>query len=316
MAFQYAGTPGLATVQGGQPIYVTPQGSLTSTSPNAGALGSGDPSTFDWSSILGNLIAGGANLFTMNQPKTAGQQAAAVADPFASQRGQYQTGLNTFMGNPSNAPSAALAPLMNLINNPQSITNVPGYQFGMTQGLEAVNRGAGASGLLNSGNRLAALQNFGQNYAGSWLDRIFGEDTTAAQLGLSAQGQGFNQLAQLAGVNAGSPAAAGSFLMQGATGTQQNLAGGISGLLAALTGGQGGGILGAGLKGLSDLFGGGGTDLSQLSPDDLNALLGGGSATNPGGFDLTGLIPGIDNTGGLSDLGGDFSGLFGGGLGP
>jgi hypothetical protein len=188
------------------------------------------------------------------------------------------------MGNPANAPSAALSPLMNLINNPQSITSQPGYQFGMTQGLEAVNRGSGASGLLNSGDRLAALQNFGQNYAGSWLDRIFGEDTTAANLGLQSQNQGFNQLAQLAGVNAGSPAAAGSLFMQGANNRNQSLAGGISGLIAGLVGGPGGGLLGQ----LSKFFGGGnGTGGDGTGVPDLQTIL--SQITGGGTMDTAGL---------------------------
>lgn len=103
-------------------------------------------------------------------------QAAGAADPFASQRGQYQGMLSS------------------LINNPSSITSQPGYQFGLDQSNKAVEGSAAANGLINSGNVLTALQNNSQSYAATQLN---------------------NQellLAQLAGANVGSPGEAGSIL--------------------------------------------------------------------------------------------------------
>jgi hypothetical protein len=45
------------------------------------------------------------------------------------------------------------------------IKQTPGYQFGMTQGQEAVERSFAASGFGNSGNQSIALQNYGNQYA-------------------------------------------------------------------------------------------------------------------------------------------------------
>lgn len=76
----------------------------------------------------------------------------------------------------------------------------PGYQFAMDQGTQAALRGASAGGMLNSGNTLTALTQFGQGLAnqeyGSWLDRLSG---MSAQ-GLSAAGgqaSGYGGLADL-----------------------------------------------------------------------------------------------------------------------
>lgn len=62
----------------------------------------------------------------------------------------------------------------------------PGYQFALDQGTQAALRGASAAGMLNSGNTLTALSQYGQGLAnqeyGSWLDRLSGLSTQ----GLSA----------------------------------------------------------------------------------------------------------------------------------
>lgn len=55
--------------------------------------------------------------------------------------------------------------LNELLQNPSSIANDPGYQFQYNQGLEAVNRNAAAKGMLGSGNRLFDLVNYGQDRA-------------------------------------------------------------------------------------------------------------------------------------------------------
>lgn len=109
-------------------------------------------------------------------PSSGAQAAASAADPFASQRGQYQTMLSK------------------LINDPSSITSTPGYQFGLQQSQNAVEGSAAANGMVNSGNVLSALSTNAQGYAATQLN---------------------NQellLAQLSGANVGSPGTAGQIL--------------------------------------------------------------------------------------------------------
>lgn len=47
----------------------------------------------------------------------------------------------------------------------QNFRNSTGYQFGLDQGMQAINGNAATQGLLNSGSTLKALNTFGQNYA-------------------------------------------------------------------------------------------------------------------------------------------------------
>lgn len=61
--------------------------------------------------------------------------------------------------------STASNKLNALLQNPESVTSTPGYQFAFNQGLEAVNRTAAAKGQLGSGNRLYDLTKFGQGLA-------------------------------------------------------------------------------------------------------------------------------------------------------
>jgi hypothetical protein len=76
----------------------------------------------------------------------------------------------------------------------------PGYDFALKQGEQSALRGASAAGMLNSGNTLTALTQFGQGLAdqeyGSWLDRLNG----VSGQGLSAAGgqaQGYGAKADL-----------------------------------------------------------------------------------------------------------------------
>jgi hypothetical protein len=104
--------------------------------------------------------------------------------------------------------------LMQLINNPSSVTQLPGYQFQMDQGTKAVADAMGASGFAGSGNEAAALTQFGQGLASSFY------------------GQQTNLLASLSGVtNASSPAQN----MNAATGASALSSNTLSSLLNSLT---------------------------------------------------------------------------------
>ena len=130
----------------------------------AGAVAGGVASAATGAALSGGGGGGGA------------QQAASAADPFAGQRGQYQDMLSQ------------------LIKNPSSVTSTPGYEFQLQQGLNAVQGSAAAGGMLNSGNTLAALTKYGEDYASTQYNN-------QALL-----------LAQLAGANVGSPGTAGQIL--------------------------------------------------------------------------------------------------------
>lgn len=137
---------------------------------------------------VGASVAGAVATSALSGGSSGSQQAASAADPFASQRGQYQTMLSS------------------LINDPSSITSTPGYQFGLQQSQNAVEGSAAANGMVNSGNVLSALSTNAQGYAATQLN---------------------NQellLAQLSGANVGSPGTAGQIL-QGQNQLNQQAAG-------------------------------------------------------------------------------------------
>ena len=55
--------------------------------------------------------------------------------------------------------------LVQLMNNPDSISDTNAYRFRFNQGQQALERSAASRGMLNSGNTLAALADYGQGAA-------------------------------------------------------------------------------------------------------------------------------------------------------
>lgn len=58
----------------------------------------------------------------------------------------------------------------------EDLANTPGFQFGMDQGMQALNRTAAARGGLLSGQALKGAQRFGQDYAGTKFQEGFNRD--------------------------------------------------------------------------------------------------------------------------------------------
>lgn len=95
------------------------------------------------SQIIGGLgkLAGGIS--AVNQPRVN----PTLADPFSAYRPQYAS------------------QLQNLMNNPNTVTSTPGYQFNLAQGLQGLQAQQAAQGRLVSGGALLQGQQFGQNLA-------------------------------------------------------------------------------------------------------------------------------------------------------
>lgn len=64
--------------------------------------------------------------------------------------------------------------LQNLIDDPTTVTRLPGYDFNFQQGTDAVAREMGASGFLGSGNEAIGLTQYGQGYAMSTFNQYAG----------------------------------------------------------------------------------------------------------------------------------------------
>lgn len=141
-------------------------------------------------------------------------QAADAADPFRSQRAQYQPQIASLMADPS------------------SILKDPTFTASLNLGGENLARQFGAKGMANSGNINAAEEQFG---------------TTFAQ---NAIQQKLTNLMQLSGVNTGSPAAAGQALQTGQANTAAGVGSGLAGLDDIINQLMGPGAASSGLMGL------------------------------------------------------------------
>jgi hypothetical protein len=118
----------------------------------------------------------------------------------------------------------------------------PGYQFRFNEGQRAVQNGAAANGMINSGATAKALTRFGQGIAaddyGQWMNRqaaLAGVGQTAATQSGQAAGQYGGQAAgvstNLGNAIAGNTANIGNVYGNAQTAGANNLAGGANSLL-------------------------------------------------------------------------------------
>jgi hypothetical protein len=115
------------------------------------------------------------------QSMQAGKQInPAQADPFSPYRPQYAGQLQALM------------------NDPNTVTQTPGYQFNLAQGLQGLQAQQAAQGRLVSGGALIQGQQFGQNLASQnynqqidTLARLSGAYQSPAAGANAMQGLGF-----------------------------------------------------------------------------------------------------------------------------
>lgn len=108
------------------------------------------------------------DMMSQQNPQAQQNQQAYSAD-FGTAGNALKSYLNT---SPTDAANIFQPYLTNtqsritaLLDNPDSINQSAAYKFRLAQGLEGVNRSMGAKGLLGSGNRLAALNDYAQGQA-------------------------------------------------------------------------------------------------------------------------------------------------------
>jgi hypothetical protein len=152
-------------------------------------------------STLGNVAQIGSGLYNMMNPPTSPEAATKAADPWSQYRPQAATQLNQIM------------------NNPNLVYGMPGYQFSQNQGAKEITRARAATGNLSSGNTLASLNQYGQQNAQNWWNQYV--NTLGTQAGVSNSGLGVqaNQYAQ--NKNDVSQTAALQNIMAGAVGLSQ-----------------------------------------------------------------------------------------------
>lgn len=127
----------------------------------------------------------GAGIKVHQSNIAASRQRQSIADANAGLKTEEQQARNDYAPYRATGEEATTR-LNGLMKDPNSITTDPGYQFGMGQGQQAIDRSAAGAGGLYSGATLKALDRYGQNYAGTKLNDAYTRYGTAANLGLSA----------------------------------------------------------------------------------------------------------------------------------
>ena len=179
---------------GGTAASITPEMMATMSGEQLGAmLGGGEVAGGSLGSMLGGLGGGfspGSAALSLGSALINQYGAGKVAD--AQQRGADQanaTALQMYqqqrqdMAPYRDAGSSALSQIQALLKDPNSITQQPGYQFGLNEGTKALGAGAAARGMTYSGAQGKALQRYGQDYAGTKLNESYNRLSNLAGLG-------------------------------------------------------------------------------------------------------------------------------------
>lgn len=130
-----------------------------------------------------NLLTLGSGIYGMfesDKLRGMAEEAFRRGDPFGDYRKGYADKLQTLM------------------DNPESLTELPGYKFQFEQGAEALSRKMASKGYLGSGNMGTALVQYGQDFASNFRDREMDRLAMLAGANISP-----NQSAGLAGYGSG-----------------------------------------------------------------------------------------------------------------
>lgn len=136
-------------------------------------------------SIIGDIF--GAVSQADSAEDAAHQQYIAAAQANELQRYMYDTTRKDFKPYRV-AGRQALGDMQDLMQNPRSIRNDPGYQFGLNEGTNALENSASANGMTYSGQQAKALQTFGNNYANTKLNETYNRLAGIAGVGQQATG--------------------------------------------------------------------------------------------------------------------------------
>jgi hypothetical protein len=149
-------------------------------------------------SLLGDDQAGAARdaaRDTYQKQQVATGQIKQYGDEYAKKFEDMSHGYDPYVATGAAGNSA----LMRLLQDPSSVRSLPAYDFAQGEGVKALDRGAAAHGMLNSGRGSKDLLRFGTGLAdktyGDQLARLMGISNggmaaTGAQIG--AVGQGLN----------------------------------------------------------------------------------------------------------------------------
>jgi len=189
---------------GGLGLVTAAQGAIPRGATSAlGALTSG--AKMGTMGNIANLAQVGSGVYNLMNPPQSPQAATSAADPWSQYRSQAASSLNQLM------------------QNPNMVYGMPGYQFAQQQGAKNIQRQAAATGQAVSGGTLASLQQQGATTAQNWFNQYV--NTLGTQAGVS---------------NANLGVQAGQFAQNQQNATQtaalQNIMAGAAGLSAGFFG--------------------------------------------------------------------------------
>jgi hypothetical protein len=134
-------------------------------------------------SLGGNLLSGYMQNRAAGKSTDALLQAGRESNEL--QKYMYDTARGDFAPY-REAGTTALGQIQNLLADPSAITKQADYKFGLDQGRNALENSASARGMTYSGAQSKALNQFGQDYAGSKLNESYNRLAGIAGIGQQA----------------------------------------------------------------------------------------------------------------------------------
>lgn len=233
-------------------IYGGPSTVAASPGPSStGTSGSGD-----WTNILGSLFSTGASLYGQQNAAEAAahgnqsainNQSATLGNILSMYQPQYNLGAGAFgtLGSTLGVNGGGHADYSNFLN-------MPGYQFAVQQGTQAIQRQAAANGTAYTPNTSAAIGQYVTGTAMQDYNTYINQLMQAGGLGAQAN-QGIGNLTYGTGANISQLM---SNIGQNNAGKYAGLGGSLAGAFGANSSGLASGI-GSLARGIGNLFGGG-----------------------------------------------------------
>jgi hypothetical protein len=140
-----------------------------------------------WDDLTGATAANASRAAAQDQ---YGKQLGAISnlkaygDEYAGKFQDMSEGYDPYVET-GNAGNSAL---MRLLQDPNSVRSLPGYQFAQDEGIQALDRSAASRGRLNSGRQSKELLRFGTGLADSTYGNQLARLMSAGQYGMSALG--------------------------------------------------------------------------------------------------------------------------------
>jgi hypothetical protein len=219
-----------------------------------------------------SLLGGGGGLFGGDDDDGMKKMLALIAKNTAAAEKDY----SPYMSGGQSAQEQMMAQMG--LGGPAKafdVSQLPGYQNSLQQGLNAVNQGGAGAGMLMSGERLKGLQGVGQNVFGDYYNNYLNRLTGMTNQGMSAAGN-------LANIRTGGMTQQLGLMQQ----EQQNKSN------------QFGDLLGLAGTGLGMAFGG---PMGAAVGGSLGGMLGGGGGGMPGGGGQGMMLPGMGGAGGTQN---------------